>query len=425
MFSKPRGTRDILPDEMKTRRAAENVIRASFEKFGYQEIQTPLFENLELITAKSGEEIREHLYAFQDKSGRWLALRPELSAPTIRLYVNELRSKPKPQKLYYIENCFRYERPQKGRYREFWQAGIELIGTSKPEAEAEVVALAVKCLENVGLKNYGLSIGNRGIFRAVFNHYMVSEDVQNNIFNLLDKRALGGEDGLQRYFNTVTIHQEARSFVWALVKVIDEGNGVRLSEFENALSDKTKEIIKSELDNFKGFLEFLERFGVKEYRIDFITTRGLDYYTGMVFEIFAGGLGAQNQICGGGTYSLVKLFGGGDVPSCGFGFGFDRLMLALEAQDIKPKSALMPQLFIIPSSEKELNKAIKIATLLRDDIACDLELMGRKLDKSLSYADSLGIPYVVIVKDDSMILRNMGTGEQRTADEQEIKDAVT
>jgi histidyl-tRNA synthetase len=425
MFDRPRGTRDILPDEMEARRVVEWSLRETFERFGYREIQTPTFEHLELITAKSGEEITDHLYSFKDKSNRKLALRPELSAPTIRLYVNEQRNRPKPRKLYYFENCFRYERPQKGRYREFWQAGVELLGSSRPEAETEVVALAVKCLENVGLKEYGLIIGNRGIFRAIFNHYNTSEDVQNLILSQLDKKDI--------QFSDLDIPKDAKNIAISIIKpiaMIKESlvnrNNIR-SRLQKILKRDFK-IIEPELKGFEEFLDLLGVFGVSDCEIDFLIARGLDYYTGMVFEIFAEGLGAQDQICGGGTYSLVKLIGGGDVPSCGFAFGFDRLMLSLDAQGKLPKRTSLPRLIVVPATRKMLNRAINITSVLRNKITCDLELMGRKLEKSLSYANSEGIPYVLIVseeaKGDGLILKDMHTGEQKIIKISEVADAI-
>ncbi len=425
MFKRPRGTRDLLPDEMEGRRRVEALLRESFERYGYQEVQTPTFEHLELITAKSGEEITKHLYSFKDKSDRNLALRPELSAPTIRLYVNELRNRPKPRKLYYFENCFRYERTQKGRYREFWQAGVELVGSNRAEAEAEVVALSMDCLANVGLKKYSLIIGNLGILRAILNHYKIPEDKQNHIFSLLDKKDL---EGLQHFLNQESMSQQAKVTLWNLLKRQKGSERIGLTELESGLNDETKEIIKSELENFKEFLNLLEGFGVTNYEIDFLIARGLDYYTGMVFEIFADGLGAQNQICGGGTFSLVKLMGGGDLPSCGFAFGFDRLMLALESQNQLPTASAVPQVFVVPESWKMLNRAIEIVSFLRKEVACDLEIMGRKLDKSLSYADAEGIPYVLIVSEeaegDNVILKNMQTGEQKLMNLNEVSDAI-
>ncbi len=411
---------------MAARRAVESVLRETFERYGYGEVQTPTFEHLELITAKSGDEITDHLYDFVDKSNRKLTLRPELSAPTIRLYVNELRNRPKPRKLYYFENCFRYERTQKGRYREFWQAGVELVGSARPEAEAEVVALAAACLENIGLKNYGLTIGNRGIFRAVFNHYNIAEDAQNLILSQLDKKDV--------QFADLDMPKDAKNITVSIIKpiaMIKESLANRKnirSRLQTILKDDFK-IIESELRDFEEFLDLLEGFGATDCEIDFLIARGLDYYTGMVFEIFAKeGLGAQNQILGGGTFSLVKLMGGGDVPSCGFGFGFDRLMLALESQGALPASAAAPRVFVVPETRKMLNRAIEIVSDLRKEVSCELELMGRKLGKALSYANTEEIAYVLIVSEDSegdeVILKDMRSGAQKTIDYREVPDEV-
>ncbi len=416
MFSTPRGTRDILSDELAVRRRAEGILRETFERYGYREIQTPIFENIELLTAKSGEEILKHLYSFEDKSGRKLALRPELSAPTIRLYVNELRHKSKPRKLYYLENCFRYERPQMGRYREFWQAGVEFIGSTKPEAEAEVIDLAVKCLENLGLSNFSLSIGHLGIIRDILNGYGIEDKMQNHIISLLDKGEVKG-------IAELPITDSAKEILFQVTEI----KGGREKVFKK-LGSMLESDSRKALEEFDEILSFMEKFGVKKYKLNLGIARGLDYYTGMVFEIHEKGLGAQNQICGGGSYSLVKLFGGGELPSSGFAFGFDRLMLALAKEKRLPSSDKTPKIFIIPTSKKALQRAIGISKMLREKTSCDLELMGRKLDKSLSYADSEKIPYVVIVKDDSsddmVILRDMESGDQKTLKIIEVPDAI-
>ncbi|HDY73810.1 MAG TPA: histidine--tRNA ligase [Euryarchaeota archaeon] len=419
MFKRPRGTRDLLPDEMAARRAVESVLRQTFESFGYGEIQTPTFENLELITAKSGVEITGHLYDFTDKSDRNLALRPELSAPTVRLYVNELRTRPKPRKLYYFENCFRYERPQKGRYREFWQAGVEQIGSARPEAEAEALALAVACLERLELKDFRLSIGHLGILRSLLASHGLDDQGQNQVIGMLDR---GDEEGLLG----LSLPPGAREDLTAVIGLKGEGAAV-LSKAREVIGTRCGDV----LDSFDAVLSLLRGFGVKEPVVDLGIARGLDYYTGMVFEIRAEGLGAQDQICGGGTYSLVKVFGGGDVPSCGFGFGFDRLMLALESQGRLPASALGPRVFVVPESRKMLNRAIEIISDLRKEVSCELELMGRKLGKALSYANTEGIPYVLIVSEDTedeegykLILRDMSSGEQKTIDYREVADEV-
>ncbi|HDM36330.1 MAG TPA: histidine--tRNA ligase family protein, partial [Candidatus Syntrophoarchaeum butanivorans] len=189
MISRPRGTRDFLPDEMRRRRDLEKRMRAVFERWGYEEVATPTFEHLELFTLKSGDAIIEELYEFADKGGRGLALRPELTAPVIRMYINEMKNAPMPLKLYYFGNCFRYERPQRGRFREFWQFGCELIGTDTPEAEAEVIALASTIMDEVGVKQE-LHIGDLAIVRDLLGD--LSQEEQSMIMRLMDKKDEAG-----------------------------------------------------------------------------------------------------------------------------------------------------------------------------------------------------------------------------------------
>ncbi len=405
-FSRPRGTRDFLPEEMARRRYAEKVMRETFESYGYREIQTPVFESLELIAAKSGEDIVKHLYHFKDKSHRNLALRPELTAPVMRLYINELQRKPKPIKLYYFENCFRYEEPQAGRYREFWQAGIELIGTSYPEAEAEVIAIAVEVLKKLGLKDFGLHIGSIGILRKILKESGVKEREQGKILHLIDK---GEREKLENLLKKLKVNKRI------LLGILN------LAGEKKEVVSKARELLKGgaaleEIEKLESILGFLD-FKVQKYSLNLGIARGLDYYSGTVFEIYANRLGAQKQICGGGAYSLAGMLGGEETPTCGFAFGFDRVMLALEAEkemNIDNKTHVL----VVPVSESLLGEAVKISSIIRKSASCEVDLMRRKLGRALAYADSVGIPFVVIVGDEELAkscvtLRNMKTGEQK------------
>lgn len=419
MFKAPRGTRDFLPDEMRERRYVETRLRQVFERYGYQEVVTPTFETLELITAKSGEEIKEHLYHFKDKSGRDLALRPELTAPVMRLYVTSLQFEAKPLKLYYFGNCFRYERPQSGRYREFWQAGVELIGSSYPEAEAEVIALAVDVLDNLGLKDYELAIGNIGILRAVLRENGVKDDEQNPVMTAIDK----GE-GLQEILDEIGISGTERE---KLLSVLDlKGDKEEVIIKAEELLGNSPQAIK-ELKKLNEILSALENFGVEPYTLDLSIARGLDYYTGMVFEIYAPRLGAEKQICGGGAYSLAEIFGGEAVSTCGFAFGFDRLLLALK----KERKSIAPETsrgcLVVPTGEAMIPTAIKVSRDIRHNNPCELELARRRLRKALSYADKKGFKYVVIVGESEVergcvILRDMKSGEQREVEIGKLKE---
>ena len=164
-IQRPRGTRDFLPEETEKRGRAKKAMQDVLERWGYQEVATPTFEHLELFTIKSGASVVEEIYSFTDKGGRDLALRPELTAPVMRMYVSELQNSPKPQRLWYFGNCFRYERPQRGRFREFWQMGAELIGGAKPDSEAEAIALADGMLRSVGVAG-DIHVGYLGLIRS-------------------------------------------------------------------------------------------------------------------------------------------------------------------------------------------------------------------------------------------------------------------
>lgn len=406
-FSRPRGTRDFLPGEMERRRCVEKVMRETFESYGYKEIQTPVFESLELITAKSGEDIVKHLYHFKDKSHRNLALRPELTAPVMRLYINELQRKAKPIKLYYFSNCFRYEEPQAGRYREFWQAGIELIGTSYPEAEAEVIAIAVEVLKKLGLKDFELQIGSIGILRKILKESGVAEKEQGAILHLIDK----GEK-LENFLNKLKV--SSREILPSILNLAGEKKKV-ISRARELLKDRTA--LLEELEKFESILRFLD-LKVQNYSLNLGIARGLDYYSGMVFEIYANKLAAQKQICGGGAYSLAGTLGGEETATCGFAFGFDRVMLALEAEKVKLNIDDKTKVLVVPVTESLLGEAVKISSIIRKRASCEVDLMRRKLSKALAYADGEGIPFVVIVGDEelakgSVTLRNMKTGEQK------------
>lgn len=417
-FERPRGTRDFLPQEMEERRYLEAGMREVFEGYGYREIATPTFESLALITAKSGEEIRERLYHFKDKSGRELALRPELTAPAMRLYVNQLQFEPKCVRLYYLGNCFRYERPQSGRYREFWQAGIELIGSPYPEAEGEVIAVALDALRKIGL-NFELHIGHIGILRQILKESGVVGEEQNAVMSAIDK----GE-GLEELLDDLGLIGEDRKRLRDILGLTGSKEEVieRARSLLGGLEEATQELSKLE-----ELLRVLEGYQISRFVLNLGIARGLDYYSGMVFEIYAPRLGAEKQICGGGSYTLTKTFGGKEVPTVGFAFGFDRVYLALK----KERPGFMPssgaRCLVVATGEHLLNDAVKVSRMLRNNNPCELELTRKKLKKALSYADQRGFTHVAIVGDEELkmgcvTLRNMASGEQRKIKLGELAD---
>jgi histidyl-tRNA synthetase len=409
VFKIPRGTKDFTPREMQKRRYVEEVMRSTFRTFGYREIQTPTFETLEIFTAKSGETIIEELYSFTDKGGRELTLRPELTAPVIRFYVDKLQMEPKPLKLFYFGNCYRYDRPQKGRYREFKQAGCEIIGTDTPEAYAELIAMAYKILENVGVKNLELNIGNLNILSSIFNRFNLSKDQQKYLTPLIDKSLFEDVFDALRDFG---IKNEDASALKEILQTSD------IKKIENLIKDD--DAAKKELAELKKIIDLMkESFGIKNYQIKISIVRGLDYYKGLVFEIEVPSLGAEKQLCGGGAYELISLFGGKETPTTGFAIGFDRTILALETEKYRfPTPEL--DVFIIPVNEDMIKKSLEITQNLREQgISVDVDLLRRGISKSLKYASSINTKKVIIVgpkelKQDVITVRNMKTGKQET-----------
>ncbi|MGZ4864073.1 MAG: histidine--tRNA ligase [Halobacteriota archaeon] len=392
-LTRARGTRDLLPSDMRRRRFVESRFKNIAELWGYSEVATPTFEPLELFTLKSGEAIVDELYSFTDKGGRSLALRPELTAPVSRLYVNELQATPKPIKLYYFGDCFRYERPQLGRYRQFWQFGIELMGSSLPEADAEAIALAQRLLSSVGLKAI-IHVGSLDVLRAIFC------DVDNETcalaMRLIDK---GDFD--------------------RLAELPGGGRAIDLIKAKDPLSEAQNIVA---LDHLLSVLELLDTLSVS-YTIDFSIARGLEYYTGIVFEAYSGTLGAQNQVLGGGSYRLAHLFGGEDVPSTGFGIGFDRVVDA-----VNPQVPEVPRLLVVPTNDARIY-ALHVANELRYRLKTDIDVMGRSVRAQLAFANSAGFDYAVIIgkiemQTSKLTLRNLKTGEQELLDIKQIINRV-
>ena len=394
---------------MQKRRYLEQSIKETFEKFGYKEIQTPTFETLELFTAKSGEGIIDELYSFTDKGGREIALRPELTAPVIRMYVEKLQMEPKPLKLFYFGNCFRYDRPQKGRYREFKQAGCEIIGSDTPEAYAELIAMAYKILKNAGLKNIQLNIGNLNILSSMFKNLKLSEDKQKYLIPLIDKALF--EDVYDALTEFKINPKDATNFLEMLQT--DDINKIT----EYVKSDKST---LEEINKLREILKILKNsFDVKEYNVKLSIVRGLDYYKGIVFEIEAPNLGAEKQLCGGGAYELISLFGGKEFPTAGFAIGFDRSLIALETEKfVFPTQRI--DAYVIPINEDTIEKSLEIANELRNNnLKADVDLMRRGVSKAMKYASSLNVKNAIIIgpdeiKNNSATVKDMDTGKQET-----------
>jgi histidyl-tRNA synthetase len=395
---------------MNKRRYLQHRIEETFKRFGYGEIQTPTFEALELFTAKSGSSIIDELYNFKDKSDRELALRPELTAPVIRCYIERLQMAPKPLKLFYFGNCFRYDRPQKGRYREFWQAGCELIGTDTPEAHAELIALAFMILRGIGLRDVVLNIGNLRVIAAMFEKLRVTGAVKKDLLPFIDKSQY---DDL---FSALRANDISQQDAEAFLEILQTPDLDKITAYVSG-----NEHAVAELSRLRGILALLkDAFGITDAHVKMGIVRGLDYYKGLVFEIEAPALGAEKQLCGGGDYELVSLFGGTAIPQAGFAIGFDRALLALETEQYSfPQPTL--DVYLVPVTEAAIPTVLTIAAQLRaKGLTTDLDLVRRGISKSLKYAAAQHARYAVIIgpkelETQTVTLRNMTDGSQTSS----------
>ena len=406
MIQKPRGTRDFLPDEMERRRAVEKRMRDVARCWGYREVCTPAFEELELFTARSGQGIIEEMYVFEDKGGRMMALRPEITAAVQRMYLNEARVTPKPLRWCYFADCFRYERPQKGRYRQFWQFGVELIGADTPVADAEVVMLARDLLESSGV-SFTLHIGHLDFMKALLSDMDPKE--QRIVMRYLDKK---DDDGLKGHL-AVTGRSDLYASLTALLECrsLDEVTGVTGELPEYARIEET--------------LGLLDEMGVP-YSLDPGIARGLDYYTGIVFEAFADNLGAENQILGGGAYRLAHLFGGDDVPSSGFAIGFDRVMVSLGDAAEEAERVVG-----IVYTQEGRTYALRVARAFREaGLRTETDIMGRNIGAQITHA-SKSAQFVAIIgkreqESGTVTLKDLISGEQHELDlPSAVREVVT
>ena len=418
MVERPRGTNDWGPEDMAKRRFVESRFIQLAESFGFREVSVPTFESLELFTAKSGPGIVRELYAFKDQGGRDLALRPELTASILRFYVSSLRSLPKPLKLYTAGNAFRYEEPQKGRYREFYQLNAEIIGGAPLPSDTEALALAIGTMRAIGLKQVKARIGNIGILRSFLPFSPADQSV---VLHSLDKRNFPMLDAELARLGRTDLSTPLRKLVEL------SGDASILNDAAKVLGGASKE----GLDYLRDLAGFLDDYGISrsDYAFDMGVVRGLDYYTGMVFEIDSPNLGAEKQVGGGGSYRLAEIFGGEPVAQTGFALGLDRLVMAAEAEGTieapRPLDA-----YVVPVGDTARKKAIQILTSLRAaGLGADIDLIGRGPSKNLDYANAIGARFAVLLgerelKQGRATVREMATGVQREVALDDLVDTV-
>jgi len=423
-FKTVRGMRDFLPEEAKIMRYIEDKARRVAELYGYKEIITPVLEPYELLAAKAGEEIRLRMYTFKDLGERMVAMRPEFTPSVARLVATTLRNEPKPFRLFCVGSLYRYDEPQQGRYREFWQSNFELMGSDKPEADAEIILLTNSLMTLVGLRNHTFKIGHVGVLRGVMSGEELDEKVQNGAMQLMDKK---------QYNEAFRLIEEAGSSskcIATLRKLVKlRGGNLGIIEKMKQLVKNYEEALKA-TENLQQILKLVKASECKiEMTVEAGFARGLEYYTGIIFEVNVPEM--DKALAGGGRYDrLIALFGGEPTPAVGVAHGIDRIMLAFQLQKTALKTKDERKTMIIPISEELNGEALKISQMLRDaDISVEVEVTGRKVSKALEDANRKRMDYAIIVgekelKEGSVVVRNLVKREQKIVKIKKIAETI-
>ncbi len=396
-----KGTQDTLPKDSHKIRFVEQTIAEIAGNYGFKEIRTPVFEHTELFNRSVGDTtdvVQKEMYTFEDKGGRSITLRPEGTAGAMRSFLEHgLFNEPLPQKVFYQTSCYRYEKPQAGRLREFHQFGVECFGTDSPAADAEIISLGNEIFGFLGITDLELQINSIGCpmcraeYQKALREYFASKsgDLCGTCIDRLDRNPM---------------------------RILDCKSPV-CSEIAKGAPTVLEFLCDDCKAHFEMVKKYLDVMNIA-YTVNPTIVRGLDYYTKTVFEFVSTGIGAQGTVCGGGRYDgLAEELGGNHVPSLGFAMGMERLMLVLEAQGIELPEDSKCNLYIAPAGEAASLKAAQIATALREEGMYVLfDTVGRGIKAQMKYANKIGAEYVVVIGDNELEsgkvqLKNMGTGD--------------
>lgn len=396
-----KGFRDFLPKTAKKRQYVLETLRRVFESYGFEPLETPALEYEDILSGKYGTEGDKLMYKFVDNGDRKVALRYDQTVPLARVaaqYQNEL---PIPFKRYQMQNVWRAENTQKGRYREFMQVDADIVGSYSPLADAEAIAMTIKCLQSLGFKNFKILVNDRGVFTKLVDERILTEEEMPKIVRAIDKIKKIGDAGV-------------------IAEIVDEG-----FTKEKATEILTKIKKQEKTDSLEDISEYLEalNFDKDIFQYEPSLARGLDYYTGLIFEVEVEGY-EVGSIAGGGRYdSLIGMFAGREIPAVGFAFGFDRLIEAMEALSLFPGELYTSKVLVAFANSELQEKALKFADELRNNkINCEVYPEDVNLEKQLKYADKKQIPYVIILDGEKLILKDM---EKRTQEELTLEQILT
>ncbi len=420
-FHPVRGMRDLIGEEAQAFTTIIQKARNAAQLYGYREVITPHVEPLELLSAKSGEEIRQRMFIFRDLGDRQVALRPEFTASIARLATTALKNEPKPLRLFSVGTVYRYDEPQKGRYREFWQSNYELMGSSRAEADAEIVLLMNSMVTAMCLKDYAFKIGHIGVIRGILSQEGLDEKTQNAVFQRMDKKEY--DKALE-----LVESEQCRKMLLGLIEL----KGVDWRETTEKIKEYTANYPEATAasENLAEILGLIAESSPDiQINVEPAFARGLEYYTGMIFEIYIPEL--DIALGGGGRYDrLIQVFGGEKTPAVGCAAGIDRIAIALQTQNAPLNAKTCNTVAVTAISDKQKPAALKIAQQLRaEDIPVEFEVMGRKMGKALEDADKRSVDYAVIVGErelevGAVMLKKLASRQQSTVSIEKLAEKI-
>lgn len=410
-FSPLRGFRILLPEEVRIFQGVENTLRKVFDLYGFEEIVLPTLEPFSLFEKKSGEEIEKHMYTFTDFGGRKVALRPELTPSVARLFVQRSGELKLPVKWCYFGSVFRYDEPQKMRYREFWQAGVELIGASSVESDLEIISLVIDSMLALGFENFSVRVNDVRIFKRILRNEGFDPERQHKVMLIIDKKdKISKERFEEELFKVLDCKKELFDKITSILELEGRSPEEVLSQFEESES-------KEAIERLIRLFDLGREVGLGKWMVFSPNiVRGLAYYTAMVFEVIVEEI--PYSVCGGGRYDdLISLYGGPDVPCVGMSFGVDRLVEAAKEKGAI-KISKQQSVFVAYIGQELKPFALKIARdLRRSGIPADVELRGRPLSKQLEYANRRGYKLALLLgrrelEKESVKMRDLDSGEE-------------
>lgn len=407
-----KGARDFYPEDKRIQKYMFSVLRRVVERYGYEEYDAPILEPLELYLAKTGEEIvNEQTYAFEDRGGRRVAIRPEMTPTVSRLVAARRQDLAYPLRMYNIGGRWRYERPQRGRYREFYQLDVDIFGVEGVEAEHEIIVLADDVMRTFGAKRkmYSVKINHRQLMDFVLHEYLSLDEVQSySMSKLIDrKEKISHEDFLVQADALFSPSQRESGAVTKLLAVINARN-------TSALPPEVR--AHNSVVELEKLLRLLDDSGVTNAVFDPSVMRGFDYYTGIVFEVFDNHPDNRRSMFGGGRYDgLVGLFGVEPVPTVGFAMGDVTLQNFLEGHELLPAVQSETDAYVVLVGDVTEKAQRFIAQLREMGLNIAVDLSGRKIDRQIKSADKKGIPYIITIGEkelgeDLYPLKNLKTG---------------